>query len=89
MRSSARFGFDQRDLGQSAFLSEAISVIQQVAGVSYVDVQIFDAVPENSTAAQLAGLAGTLALNSFVEADLAQVDPAATDPANVSCRRNW
>jgi hypothetical protein len=75
------FGFDQRNLGQSAFLSEAISIIQQVEGVSYVDVQTFDAVPEDSTAAQLAGLAGTLALNSFVEAELARVDPAATDPA--------
>jgi Baseplate J-like protein len=74
------FGFDQRNLGQSAFLSEAISIVQQVEGVSYVDVQIFDAVPEDSTAAQLAGLANTLALNSFVEAGLARVDPTATDP---------
>lgn len=76
------FGFDQRDLGQSAFLSEAISIIQGVAGVSYVDLQIFDAVPENITAAQLAGLASTLALNNFVEADLARVDPNVTYPAN-------
>ncbi|MFI5456620.1 MAG: putative baseplate assembly protein [Isosphaerales bacterium] len=76
------FGFDQRNLGQSAFLSEAISIIQQVDGVSYVDVQTFDAVPEDSTTAQLAGLAGSLALNSFVQANLARVDPAATDPAN-------
>jgi hypothetical protein len=72
----AAFGFDARRLGQSAFLSEAIRIIQQVEGVSYVDAQVFDAVAEDSTASQLAGLAGTLALNSFVEAQLAQVDPA-------------
>jgi hypothetical protein len=73
------FGFDQRDLGQSAFLSEAISITQAVEGVSYVDVQTFDAVPENITAAGLAGLAGTLTLNNFVEADLARIDLNAAD----------
>jgi hypothetical protein len=77
----AAYGFDRRDLGQSAFLSEAIGITQSVEGVSYVDVQIFDGVGDNVTAAQLAGLASTLSLNDFVEADLARVDPAATDPA--------
>jgi hypothetical protein len=75
------FGFDQRDLGQSAFLSEAVSVIQNVEGVSYVDFQVFDSVSENVTAAQLAQLANTLGLNNFVEAELARIDPTATDPA--------
>lgn len=77
----AAFSFDQRDLGQSAFLSEAIAVVQAVEGVSYVDFQTFDSVAEDSTAAQLAGLANTLALRNFVEADLARVDPTATDPS--------
>ncbi len=77
----ATFGFDQRDLGQSAFLSEAISTIQSVEGVAWVDVQTFDAVAEDVTAAELAGLAGTLSRNNAVEADLARIDPNATDPA--------
>ena len=76
----AAFSFDTRNLGQSAFLSEAISVMQAVDGVSYVDVRKFDGVAEDSTAAQLAGLATTLALNNFVQANLTQVDPTATDP---------
>jgi hypothetical protein len=70
------FSFPSRDLGQSAFLSEAISVMQAIAGVSYVDVLIFDAVAENSTAAQLAGLGNTLALNNFVQANLARTSAA-------------
>ena len=77
----ATFGFDQRDLGQSAFLSETIGTIQSVEGVAYVDVQTFDAVAEDVTAAELAGLAGTLGRNNAVEADLARIDPNATDPA--------
>ena len=76
------YGFDQRDLGQSAFLSEAVSVMQGVPGVEYVDPRVFDAVPEGIDAQDLAGLAGRLLLSNLVEADLAQVDPAATDPAN-------
>ena len=78
----ATFSFDQRDLGQSAFLSEAISAMQAVEGVAYVDVQKFDSIAEDVTAAQLAGLAGTLGLQTAVEADLARIDQAAVDPAN-------
>ena len=40
------FGFDERKLGETALLSEAISVIQRVRGVSWVDVDAFGAVPE-------------------------------------------
>lgn len=75
------FGFDRRDLGQSAFLGEVISTIQTVEGVSYVNVTTFDSVAEDVTAAQLATLASTLALKNVVEADLAHVDPTQTDPA--------
>ena len=77
----AAYAFEQRQLGQSAFLSEAIGIIQAVPGVSYVDMQTFDGIAENVSAAQLAGLAGSLSLNNFVEAGLARVDPGATDPA--------
>ena len=58
-----------------------MAAIQAVPGVQYVDMRTFDAVSESVTAAELATLASTLALNSFVEAELAHVDPVATDPA--------
>jgi hypothetical protein len=79
------FSFERRELGQSAFLSEAMSLMQGVKGVAYVDVQVFDGVAEGITASQLAGLAGTLGRNPFVEADLAKLDPMA-DPAK-PCER--
>jgi len=75
------YSFDRRELGQGAFLSEAVSAMQAVAGVQYVDMQKFDSVSESVTAAQLANLASTLGLNSFVEAELAHVDPTQVDPA--------
>lgn len=77
----ALFGFDARDLGQSAFLSEAVRAMQEVDGVSYVEAGIFDSVAENVTAETLAGLAGTLTLNPAVTAELATRDPNATDPS--------
>lgn len=77
----ALYSFDNRELGQSAFMSEAVSAMQAVAGVEYVDIRIFDAVSEAVTEAQLAGLATTLSPNSFVEAELSHVDPTALDPA--------
>lgn len=40
------FGFGKRALGQWALLSEVISSIQNIAGVEYVDVDSFGAIPE-------------------------------------------
>ncbi|HEY9738803.1 MAG TPA: putative baseplate assembly protein [Trichocoleus sp.] len=40
------FSFERRDLGQDVLLSEVISVIHQVPGVDYVDVDILDSVSE-------------------------------------------
>ncbi|NOZ53014.1 MAG: hypothetical protein GXP08_07690 [Gammaproteobacteria bacterium] len=40
------FGFEQRELGQDAVLSEVISVMQAVPGVVYVDVDAFGGIPE-------------------------------------------
>jgi len=40
------FSFEHRELGQDALLSEAISVIQGIPGVVYVDVDIFDGLIE-------------------------------------------
>ena len=39
------FSFDARELGQTAFLSEAIAAMQAVEGVEYVDVDSFGGVP--------------------------------------------
>lgn len=69
------YSFDNRGLGQTAFLSEAVAAMQAVAGVQYVDVQIFDSVSESVTAAQLTSLAGTLTLRSYVQAELAHTCP--------------
>jgi hypothetical protein len=73
------FGFDRRDLGQPVFQSEVISAMQAVTGVAYVDLQTLDAVAEDVTAAQLAGLAGSLVLKTYVEVDLARLNPNPTD----------
>lgn len=75
------YSFENRDLGQAAFLSEAVSSMQAIAGVEYVDVRTFDYVAEAVTAQQLASLASTLTLRGLVDAELAHVDPTATDPA--------
>ncbi|MDP2782651.1 putative baseplate assembly protein [Devosia sp.] len=40
------FSFERRELGQDALLSEAISVMQSITGVEYVDVDTFGGVSE-------------------------------------------
>ncbi len=40
------FSFERRDLGQDVLLSEVISVIQNVKGVDYVDVDVVAGIPE-------------------------------------------
>jgi predicted phage baseplate assembly protein len=75
------YSFESRELGQAAFLSEAVSTMQAIAGVEYVDMRKFDYVAEAVTAQQLASLASTLTLRGLVDAELARVDPTATDPA--------
>lgn len=73
----AQFAFDARGLGQSAFLSEAIGVMQGVAGVAHVNVTTFDSVADDVNAAALAALGSKLRLRQHVAASLAQLDPAA------------
>lgn len=71
----ARFCFDARALGQTAWLSEAVATLQQVAGVAWVNLTCFGSVPEDVTAAQLAALGSTLGVDPFVAAQLAQRAP--------------
>lgn len=66
------FSFDRRELGQSVFSSEVISTIQQVDGVSFVDLEIFDSVSESTGAADLTKLAPTLQLKSYIDLKLAR-----------------
>ena len=42
------FGFERRELGQDAYLSEVIGAIQRVPGVAYVDVDAFGGIPEKT-----------------------------------------
>jgi len=76
----AAFSFDARDLGQPAFLSEAVRVVQEVEGVSYCAPLVFDSVGEDVTAEELASLAKTLKVRQAVRAQLATPDPLSTDP---------
>jgi predicted phage baseplate assembly protein len=82
----ARFAFDARDLGQPAFVSEAIAALQSVEGVLYVDAETFDSVSEDTKVEELSKLTATLKLNPFVTADLAHLD-SAVDPAGDPCAR--
>ena len=69
------FSFDARALGQSAFLSEAIAAAQQVEGVAWVDVTIFDSVPESVTVAELATIADKLEQQrAYIVAEPARID---------------
>lgn len=44
----AAFSFEQRDLGQPVYESEVLSVVQQVPGVAFVDLDILDAVDQQT-----------------------------------------
>ncbi|HWT06560.1 MAG TPA: putative baseplate assembly protein, partial [Xanthomonadales bacterium] len=70
----ALFAFDARALGQTAFLSEAVSAAQAVEGVAYLNVTKFDGVAEDITAAKLAALGSNLTLSSYVQAEGARID---------------
>jgi hypothetical protein len=73
------FGFDRRALGQSAFVSEVISTIQQVAGVAYVDLDSFGSIAENFTKDDLDKLVNAKQPKD-VAVQFARFDPFATDP---------
>ncbi len=55
-----RLGFEGRELGRPAHLSEVLAVAQAVPGVDYVDVDVFTGVPASITAEQLVELLTTL-----------------------------
>lgn len=73
----AEFGFTARDLGRPAFLSAAVAAIQQVPGVDYVDVDVFQGISGDVTPIQLAtivaGLAGAAPCIPSAEAHFEEV----------------
>ncbi len=77
------FGFERRDLAQAANLSEAIQAIQSVEGVAFVDVDVFDSVGEDISAADLAKLGATFQgpgePSPRIAAKGARVDPTQKD----------
>jgi predicted phage baseplate assembly protein len=66
------FSFARRELAQPVYLSEAISVIQAVAGVVYVDIDFFGSVSENVMAEELSALAQQTSPEPAVRARPAQ-----------------
>ncbi|MFI6768293.1 putative baseplate assembly protein [Streptomyces sp. NPDC050355] len=56
-----RLGYDGRELGQPARLSEVLAAAQSVPGVDHVDVDAFTGVPASVSTAELAGLSAQFA----------------------------
>jgi hypothetical protein len=48
------FSFDNQNLAQSIALSQVVSAIQNVSGVQYVTVQVFDSISQSDTASAAA-----------------------------------
>jgi hypothetical protein len=76
-----KFSFARRDLGQDALSSEALSAMQALTGVAYVDLDVFDAIDENVSPQVLANLGSTLGLQPRILVNKAKVARPATDPA--------
>ncbi len=82
------FSFERRDLGQDALASEAISAIQAVPGVDYVDLDKFDALDQETVLKSLADDAAdkketldqVIKLKSRILVDVARVDFTAAGP---------
>ncbi len=72
------FSFARQGLGQEVFSSQVIRTMQAVPGVSYVDLDVLDAVPEDARLSDLADLANTLALHDRIPVQLARLDPNVT-----------
>ena len=51
-----RLGYEGRELGQPARLSDILATAHQVPGVDYVDVDVFTGVPASATAEELTKL---------------------------------
>jgi len=79
------FAFERRDLGQSAFLSEVLDVLQRVPGVLYVDADKFGFLSEDQlTPGGISQAISQLTLLDVVPARLARSGPAGITPAEIA-----
>lgn len=86
------FGFDHRELGKDVLLSEVITAIQSIEGVDYVDVDVFDSIPETISAipgaleGKLKNLAGaaTQAPPPRISIKMARIEGGAIKPAQIA-----
>jgi hypothetical protein len=82
------FGFERRDLGQDAMLSQVISTIQHVPGVSYFDVDTFGGISENLSPSEIEAEIKRLALHQQpsqrVKADMADSAGGSIHPAQLA-----
>ena len=73
-----RFAFNRRDLGQDVTRGEVIAAIQDVPGVSYVDLDLLDTIDEERVIQELTtpspqGIAAGLTLRHRIRAHLARL----------------
>jgi predicted phage baseplate assembly protein len=79
------FRFDRRRLGQNAFLSEVLDVLQRVEGVEYVDANKFGALSEDQlTPSGIGNAIGNLVRAEVVPASLARVVDEGILPAEIA-----
>ncbi|HEU5239492.1 MAG TPA: putative baseplate assembly protein, partial [Pyrinomonadaceae bacterium] len=82
------FGFQKRALGQPVLLSEIISVIQNIPGVEYVDVDAFGGVTEQLSLDGIAAAAQSIVKQSSpasrVDVNLGNFESGALHPAQLA-----
>jgi predicted phage baseplate assembly protein len=87
------FSFNVRELGQTVHLSEVIAVMQTVLGVAYIDVDVFNGLPEQVRDAN--GILKPITPDQIKElatkreerivANLASVNQGVFSPAQIAC----
>jgi hypothetical protein len=79
------FSFERRKLGQNAYLSEVLQVLQRVPGVVYIDPTLFGALTEDQlTPSGIVQAIANLSLNQTVAANLATSGPDGISPAEIA-----
>lgn len=68
-----KFSFERRELGQSVRRSEIISFIQQIPGVSYVDIEKLDGITEHTPLRELELLGNEFELKEHITVRMARM----------------
>jgi predicted phage baseplate assembly protein len=74
-----KFGFAQRDIGQSLYASEVVATLQTVPGVLYVNLRLLVGAPQPTDIAALKALVDAGGVEDLV-ANVARVDPGGGPP---------